>query len=772
MLTVQEVLTIISSNYKLKIIVIIGAVLSSLVIVASTLSYFKVADIMREQVLETSSNDIRSIQMSTETVINVLNNSLMQAALDVNLEHFSNRYEFLTIFDIEKIYNRLYSLRSANFYFKNLYVYYPEDGKVIDLNSNDARFIDLSKIQNINMLIQAKQMFEYERYSSQSSVYNLSIKNDENVMTMIMPVKPIDNKPKALIIMTLDRAFFQDLVLKSRIADEENIYVIDNKGNFLFGKSTDMKTVNTPELENLDSGSLQLTVNNEKYLTSFITSEKTGWKYIYEVPCDYMFNKIKIIEVFLFTLTSISVLLTGVISIIIGNALHKPIKKMTTALINENKDESILIKDEIKYINDNIENLIVEKKSIKQLLIENQPLLKNAAIEKLLTGALDSNLILKKLEHYNISIHKNSYYAVSVLAIDQYDNLPKMYSDKQIDTLVVYIKETIEEVLKKYPCIAAETILSHENHFVILLSFDVEQKIDANERLKKVISEIFEDLIPNISVSFTMGISGVCDDISQISHYYEQAIKAYDYKIIMGTGNIIHFSEVPVLNQNHYRYPFELENEIFKCLKQPDMVGIDEAIDKYFIYMKENMQNYEITKYSFIQLLNDTLQALSDLSINSEVIFPETNNMYEQILSMETIDDVQKYFYDIFKGIHEYVCIRKSNKDNDVPQRIIEYIDNNYEKDIGLESIASEMHYSVSYLVKVFRYATGKSIKEYLTETRIIKAKEFLAQKDVKIVDVAKKVGYTNTRSFINIFKKNVGVTPGKYKQDLIDASV
>ena len=101
-------------------------------------------------------------------------------------------------------------------------------------------------------------------------------------------------------------------------------------------------------------------------------------------------------------------------------------------------------------------------------------------------------------------------------------------------------------------------------------------------------------------------------------------------------------------------------------------------------------------------------------------------------------------------------------------QIILAFLDQHFaDEDISLTLVAGELHFSPSHLAREFKADTGKSIKEYITEKRIRAAKQLLADPTVKVGDVARKVGYSNARSFINIFKKYTGLTPGEYKEQL-----
>ncbi|GJM71915.1 hypothetical protein HMSSN036_41310 [Paenibacillus macerans] len=54
---------------------------------------------------------------------------------------------------------------------------------------------------------------------------------------------------------------------------------------------------------------------------------------------------------------------------------------------------------------------------------------------------------------------------------------------------------------------------------------------------------------------------------------------------------------------------------------------------------------------------------------------------------------------------------------------------------------------------------------DYLIDLRIERAKQMLTDSAETVQRIGEKVGYINTQSFIRIFKKNVGVTPGQYRE-------
>jgi AraC-like DNA-binding protein len=72
---------------------------------------------------------------------------------------------------------------------------------------------------------------------------------------------------------------------------------------------------------------------------------------------------------------------------------------------------------------------------------------------------------------------------------------------------------------------------------------------------------------------------------------------------------------------------------------------------------------------------------------------------------------------------------------------------------------------SSQYLSALFHRETGQSFSSFLIEQRIIKAKELLEGTDLPIIEISSEVGYTSEKHFYVMFKKNVGISPAKYRQ-------
>lgn len=97
-------------------------------------------------------------------------------------------------------------------------------------------------------------------------------------------------------------------------------------------------------------------------------------------------------------------------------------------------------------------------------------------------------------------------------------------------------------------------------------------------------------------------------------------------------------------------------------------------------------------------------------------------------------------------------------------QKAKEFILNNYQFEIRITDIASNVGVSPNYLANVFAELENSSPKKFLIDTRMQKAALLLKTGEYKIKTVGQIVGYKNQLHFSNEFKKYYGVSPLAYK--------
>lgn len=91
------------------------------------------------------------------------------------------------------------------------------------------------------------------------------------------------------------------------------------------------------------------------------------------------------------------------------------------------------------------------------------------------------------------------------------------------------------------------------------------------------------------------------------------------------------------------------------------------------------------------------------------------------------------------------------------------FIDRHYKEPLQIETLAKISGYSVSHFSKLFTSLYGVSPLGYIHKVRIGRAKAMLRTEMFTLTEVAEACGFSNVYYFSRVFRKTVGVPPGKY---------
>ena len=114
----------------------------------------------------------------------------------------------------------------------------------------------------------------------------------------------------------------------------------------------------------------------------------------------------------------------------------------------------------------------------------------------------------------------------------------------------------------------------------------------------------------------------------------------------------------------------------------------------------------------------------------------------------------------------QYLKLPLMNLTSDIYQRIATakiFIDENYYESIGLEEISQQAFLSRFHFHRLFTKIYRSTPHRYLTQKRIEKAKQLLAE-NKPINDVCNEVGFESLGSFSALFKKEIGFAPTLYR--------
>ncbi|RKR09208.1 AraC family transcriptional regulator [Flavobacterium sp. 90] len=96
--------------------------------------------------------------------------------------------------------------------------------------------------------------------------------------------------------------------------------------------------------------------------------------------------------------------------------------------------------------------------------------------------------------------------------------------------------------------------------------------------------------------------------------------------------------------------------------------------------------------------------------------------------------------------------------------RVFEFIDQNLESDLSLNTVSEIAFFSPFHFHRVFKFVTEETLHEYVKRRRIEKSASDLLHKNITATEIAHKYGFSDNSSYSRAFKKHFGVSPTEFK--------
>ena len=139
-----------------------------------------------------------------------------------------------------------------------------------------------------------------------------------------------------------------------------------------------------------------------------------------------------------------------------------------------------------------------------------------------------------------------------------------------------------------------------------------------------------------------------------------------------------------------------------------------------------------------------------------------TNMTYDDSISV-----IEAKMIRVTKQLCELVNRKKEEEKDDVPKRIIAFIEENYnDPNLYMTTLVDEFELSDKTIAKLIKKHQNKSFSEFLEELRIQKALQLLNNPANSIKYVARESGFSSENTFFKVFKRRFGVSPSNYRSN------
>ncbi len=193
----------------------------------------------------------------------------------------------------------------------------------------------------------------------------------------------------------------------------------------------------------------------------------------------------------------------------------------------------------------------------------------------------------------------------------------------------------------------------------------------------------------------------------------------------------------------------------------PEFIAPEQTViyDKFIAPIEKSTMEYLVFK-NICEWHNRVLELLSTLFY--EISVDGFNELkVRNILSEAWVIILEQ----VRHTLRENKCVNDANSSGNSVKLMIQYIGAHYMEEISLNDIAASVNISKNTAMRYFAANIGVSPVDYLIKYRIGISCKMLRETSDKISHIAGCVGYENTSYFCRLFRKYVGVSPKKYRE-------
>lgn len=387
---------------------------------------------------------------------------------------------------------------------------------------------------------------------------------------------------------------------------------------------------------------------------------------------------------------------------------------------------------------------------------------------------VDTQAVYELLQHKELYLLQGSYRLLYVRMdnvrifnrnMKQYDKPSWMSAEEFItmfqnklllrDEIQAKLKHIIEQEYKDIPAIR---LIFTKKHSGLLVVPPLEKDI-LRERALRLIRKIYELL----TYDFSITISSIGEGIPSFLPLYTQVMEYHKHKFYDGDGCL---EEADVIKEYHHlNHHSLLDHE--RIVHNLDVQRYDELvpIGKHAItYMREHYIDPDEVKAYFCLIIT----RIEELVKHKSLIHKYPYDVLRQgIQECESIMYLDLEFEKILKTLADWMKEHDVSKYKSKVSTMIAYIEDHLYLKISLRMIADAVGLSVIHAGRIFKRETGKSLIEYVNESKMKKSAELLKDNTLRIKDITLMVGIHDQLYFNKVFHKYYHMSPRDYRKRL-----
>ncbi len=556
--------------------------------------------------------------------------------------------------------------------------------------------------------------------------------------------------------------------LANMIEPADDVAFADDNGTVLFSVNDKVRKLSIPPETKLLEQPVETEINGVTYLTFFMDTKMGDWKAIYFAESKGFYQNSRVFRLSI-TASMIVCLLVGILIIIYQvRKNYRPISEIIDILGKQPKGSGKNI--EYTVIKETIQSALDDLKTMRYEVDKREKLVRTNILTRLIKNDTGRGYRYpaKEVLEANGLLFKPTKFCIVVFCVEDVTHLfeeEQISEQDKLDSVLFILENVFSELCEKIGTVYA---VEMERRLVCIVNAKSVKNEDFAKRLYDIGEETMDMILQHFDFKYTMLIGGACDGLEGINTSYKQAMTAFDYRIVRGTGGIISYSDICNMDSEQiYDYPIGDETMLLNSIiagKEEQATELVKAILERNLYKRSNSaRNIKLLIVDIAATLHKIVKTIKfEDKAEREALCREIDGIYDT----DFAEDIEAKITAVIANICGIIR-QQSNEDTDgLVNNIILYVRQNYgDKELSVETLAKRFYISANYLSYVFKAVTGDGLLNYINRLRVEEAKRIMLEDvDINIERVTEMVGYMNRSTFSRVFVKYVGLSPQKWR--------
>jgi AraC-like DNA-binding protein len=267
--------------------------------------------------------------------------------------------------------------------------------------------------------------------------------------------------------------------------------------------------------------------------------------------------------------------------------------------------------------------------------------------------------------------------------------------------------------------------------------------------------------------TITAGVGMFASNFGGVTESYRAAAQLLRYKASLGRNRVLVPADLASRPRGEAFRLLPLFRDLCTAYRTNDEAW-NERFEELCGQLRGRLYTVDETFSLFQHLIDHLHKAMAELPKDLQSLWEEEQaEMFRIAARQETAEElfgsVREVLSRTFDRMRE---LRESKTNHQLIRNVKQFIGEHYgNPDLSLAHLSQEFGLGGSYMSRLFKEEFGVKFIDYITQVRVEQAIAMLSDKEMTVQEIAEAVGYIRPMTFIRVFKKVTGSTPGSYRK-------